>query len=93
MTAPTTAWCGCGITIAGTPMQIARAAEIHWRICTQPWQLHDADPRKQATPPIPCCNCGTTTAPLLTRAGRLLCRACWTVGGLLDDDKEVMPHA
>jgi len=46
MTTPTTAWCGCGIAIAGTPMQIARAAEIHWRICTQPWQLHLTDPRK-----------------------------------------------
>ena len=47
-----------------------------------------------------CCNCDTTTAPLLTRAGRLVCRSCWTVGGLLDDDKgetnvakEVMSHA
>ena len=46
MTTPTTAWCGCGIAIAGTPMQIARAAEAHWRICTQPWQLHLTDPRK-----------------------------------------------
>ena len=35
-----------------------------------------------------CTNCNSTTAPLLTRAGRLLCRKCWTVGGLLDDDKE-----
>ena len=47
------AWCGCGIAIAGTQMQIARAAEIHWRICTQPWQLHDTDPRKQPDPLIP----------------------------------------
>ena len=53
------------------------------------------------TPLIPAChNCGTTTVPLLTRAGRLVCRNCWTVGGLLDDDKEatnvakeVMSHA
>ena len=47
-----------------------------------------------------CTNCNSTTAPLITRAGRLVCRNCWTVGGLLDDDnpatnvaKEVMPHA
>lgn len=39
------------------------------------------------TPLIPgCWNCGTTTAPLLTRAGRSLCRACWCPLGL-DDDK------
>jgi len=69
-------------------MQIARAAEIHWRICTEPWQLHDTDPRNPPDPLIPAChNCGTTTAPLLTRAGRLLCRSCWCPLGL-DDDKE-----
>ena len=40
------------------------------------------------TPLIPaCCNCGTTTAPLLTRAGRLVCRSCYCPLGL-DDDKD-----
>lgn len=36
---PDQAWCSCGIRIAGTPLQISRAAATHWRICTAPWRL------------------------------------------------------
>ena len=38
--APSEAWCSCGTRIAGTPLQISRAAAAHWRICPAPWRLH-----------------------------------------------------
>lgn len=34
------AWCGCGTRFAGTRLQIAAAAAIHWTICTADWRLY-----------------------------------------------------
>ncbi len=34
------AWCGCGTRFAGTRLQIAAAAAIHWTICTAEWRLY-----------------------------------------------------
>ena len=44
-------------------------------------------------PLIPCCcNCNSTTAPLLTRAGRLVCRSCYCPLGLDDDKGDADPR-
>lgn len=41
-----TAWCTCGLRMAGTGLQIAAMAEGHWRGSLCPWRLLDHDPRR-----------------------------------------------
>ena len=41
-----TAWCTCGLRMAGTGLQIAAMAATHWRGSFCPWRLLDHDPRR-----------------------------------------------
>ena len=41
-----TAWCTCGLRMAGTGLQIAAMAAQHWRGSFCPWRLLDHDPRR-----------------------------------------------
>ena len=41
-----TAWCTCGLRMAGTGLQIAAMAATHWAGSLYPWRLLDYDPRR-----------------------------------------------
>ena len=50
---PAVRWCTCGLRMAGTGLQVAEMAAVHWRGSLCPWRLLTYDPRRLSSPPTP----------------------------------------